>query len=62
MDGINGRKDVLLKFAGDDVCENFKLAVGVGSEPSAGRNSIFVDYAQRSKELVLMILIPEVTN
>ena len=66
MRKINGwnkqTKDVLLKFAGDNIRENFELAVRVGSEPCARGNSVFVDYAQRSEELVLMILIPEVMN
>ena len=34
----------------------------VGSEPCSGCNAVFIDYAQRSEELVLRVLIARVMS
>lgn len=53
-----GEGNLLFKFAGNDVGEDLEFAVGVGAEPCAGIDSIFVDHAQGAVLLVVVVMVP----
>lgn len=48
---------VVFEFAGDDVGDDFHVAVGVHGEATCGRDDIFVDDAERTEAHVLWIAV-----
>jgi hypothetical protein len=56
--GKNNKKNELFELSGNDVREYFKFSVRMSAKPIFGSYTIFIDDTQRTKHLMLAILVP----